>query len=222
MERPGIIVFDVNETLLSLASLRPGFVSLFGSADLMGEWFARMLHASLVSNHVNQYRPFGQLGVEALQMLGHKHGLTIDEGAAMEVVDGMRTLAPHEDVRPGITMIRAKGYRTAILTNGSTDAAADQIRNSGLEDLIDEQLTVDIVGKFKPDSDVYLSAAERFGVAPGSMMLVAAHDWDVAGAAAAGCRTAFVTRPGVSWTLPDGPPDLVGSDIPTIAGALPT
>ena len=221
MNRPEIIIFDVNETLLSLASLRPGFIEIFGSADLMGEWFARMLHASLVSNHVDDYRPFGQLGTAALLMLGRKHGIDITQQTASEVVAGMRSLEAHDDVRSGIDAIRAKGYRTAILTNGSTDAAADQIRNAGLDDVIDEQLTVEIVGKFKPAREVYLAAADRFGVEPPAAMLVAAHDWDIAGAAAAGYRTAFVTRPGVSWTLPGQPPDLVGADIPAIAEVLP-
>ncbi|MGH8912377.1 MAG: haloacid dehalogenase type II, partial [Acidimicrobiia bacterium] len=60
--RPGIIVFDVNETLLDLAALRPRFEAALGTIEPMGEWFARMLHGSLVANHTLRYRPFGQIG----------------------------------------------------------------------------------------------------------------------------------------------------------------
>jgi 2-haloacid dehalogenase len=61
MDRPELLVFDVNETLLDLATLHPAFVDALGSADAMGEWFARLLHGSLVANHSGRYRPFGEI-----------------------------------------------------------------------------------------------------------------------------------------------------------------
>ena len=56
--------------------------------------------------------------------------------------------------------------------------------------------------------------------ATSEMLMVAAHDWDIAGASAAGCPTAFVTRPGVSWSLPHSPPGLVVEDLTELVGAL--
>jgi 2-haloacid dehalogenase len=52
------------------------------------------------------------------------------------------------------------------------------------------------------------------------LWLVAVHGWDVAGALAAGCRAAFVARPG---RLPDPvapPPDLTGKDLDLVADQL--
>ncbi len=218
--RPEIIVFDVNETLLSLATLRPGFAEVFGTPDLIGEWFARMLHGSVVSNEVGDYRSFGTIGVEALMMLAHKHGVDLSRDRAEGVVAGMRRLEPHPDVIPALESLRDVGFRTATLTNGSNEAAADQLDHAGLTPLLDESLTVDAVRKFKPARAVYETAAERFGVDISRMLMVAAHDWDIAGAAAAGCQTAFVTRPGVSWSLPGEPPGLVVDDLSGLVGAL--
>jgi 2-haloacid dehalogenase len=218
--RPDIVVFDVNETLLSLSSLRPGFAEVFGSADLIGEWFARMLHGSVVSNELDDYRSFGAIGVEALLMLAHKHGIEVSRDRAEGVVAGMRRLDPHPDVVPALTSLRAAGYRAATLTNGSTEAASAQLDHAGLTALLDEQMTVDAVGKFKPARVVYETAAERFGVDISKMLMVAAHDWDIAGAASAGCQTAFVTRPGVSWSLPGAPPGLVVEDLFGLVEAL--
>lgn len=218
--RPEIIVFDVNETLLSLASLRPAFTEVFGSADLMGEWFARMLHGSLVSNELAAYRPFGAIGVEAISMLAHKHGLTVSQDRADHVVGGMRRLEPHPEVLGAIEALRAAGFRTATLTNGSKDTAAAQLDHARLTPLLDEWMTVDEVRKFKPAREVYAAAADRFGVDISDMLMVAAHDWDIAGAAAAGCQTAFVTRPGVRWSLPGEPPGMVVDDLDGLTGAL--
>jgi 2-haloacid dehalogenase len=218
--RPDIVVFDVNETLLSLASLRTAFADVFGSSDMIGEWFARMLHGSLVSNEVADYRTFGTIGAEALIMLASKRGISIAPEAAAEVVAGMRRLDPHPEVLDAIKRLRAAGFRTAALTNGSNEAAAAQFEHSGLTTLLDVTMTVDEVRVFKPARAVYLTAAERFGVAPSEMLMVAAHDWDIAGAARAGCMTAFVTRPGVSWSLPGEPPGLVVDDLDDLVGAL--
>lgn len=218
--RPDIVVFDVNETLLSLSSLRPGFAEVFGTADLIGEWFARMLHGSVVSNELDNYRSFGTIGTEALLMLAHKHGIDLSRERAEGVVAGMRRLEPHPDVIPALESLRTAGFQTATLTNGSNEAATAQLDHAGITPLLDERMTVDEVRVFKPARVVYESAAERFDVDVSKMLMVAAHDWDVAGAAAAGCQTAFVTRPGVSWSLPGEPPGLVVEDLAHLVGAL--
>ena len=221
-DRPDIVVFDVNETLLSLGSLQTAFASLFGDATLMGEWFARMLHGTLVSNELDDYRSFATIGTEALRMLAAKHEIDVSVDRATEIVSGMRQLTPHPDVVPGIERLRQAGFRTATLTNGSNQAAAAQLEHSGLNTLMDESLTVEQIGKFKPATQVYLVAAERFQVDPNRMLMVAAHDWDIAGAAKAGCQTAFITRPGVSWSLPGTPPGMVAPDITALAESLTT
>jgi 2-haloacid dehalogenase len=218
--RPEIVVFDVNETLLSLSSLRSAFADVFGSSDMIGEWFARMLHGSLVSNELNDYRSFGTIGTEALIMLASKRGVVLDPEAAAEVVAGMQRLDPHPDVLDALGRLRAAGFRTATLTNGSNEAAAAQLAHAGLTGLLDATMTVDEVRAFKPDRAVYVAAARRFGVTPSEMLMVAAHDWDIAGAARAGCMTAFVTRPGVSWSLPGEPPGLVVEDLNGLVAEL--
>ena len=49
--------------------------------------------------------------------------------------------------------------------------------------------------RYKPDLEVYRKAADLLGLAPGEVMMVAAHKGDLRAAAAAGLRTAFVPRP---------------------------
>ncbi len=153
-------------------------------------------------------------------MLGAKHGIDVGPDAAAEVVGGMRTLAPHPDVATAITAIREAGYRTAALTNGSTDVMTSQLENAGLLPLMDIVMSCDEIERFKPAPEVYLHAAVRFGVEIDEMMLVAAHDWDCAGAMSIGAQAAFVKRPGVSWSLPTKPPPIIASDLDGVLAAL--
>jgi 2-haloacid dehalogenase len=57
--KPALLAFDVNETMLSLGPIKVKLEEVFGVDPPVGEWFARMLHGSLVANHVDQYRSFG-------------------------------------------------------------------------------------------------------------------------------------------------------------------
>ena len=213
-----VMVFDVNETLLDLAALRPTFSEAMGSADAMGEWFARMLHGSLVANHTGHFRTFGMIGVEALLVVAQKRGVDITPDRAAEIIGRMRTLPPHPDVVPTVAALAAKGWRMVAFTNGSQDTAEEQITNSGLDAYFEGVLSVESVGKFKPAPETYLWAAAQLGVEIDEMLMVAAHDWDIIGARSVGCPGAFIARPGAVWGLPMNPPEIVGADLTVLLG----
>lgn len=214
------IVFDVNETLLDLRAMAPRFEEAFGSTDLLAPWFGQLLRHSLVATVTDTYLPFDVLGVDALQLVAAKAGSDLSEGGAAHVVDGMRHLPPHPDVRPAITRLRDHGFRIATLTNSPPHLLNAQLTNAEIADLFDMTLTVDPVRKFKPHPDTYRSGAERLGVDINEMRLVAAHDWDVTGAIRAGAAAAFVARPGMVLSPASETPDIVGPDLETVAAAI--
>ncbi|HSJ84152.1 MAG TPA: haloacid dehalogenase type II [Acidimicrobiia bacterium] len=218
--RPELVVFDVNETLLDLSPLRIDFEDVFGTAEPLGEWFARLLHGSLVSNHLGDYRAFGVIGVEALLQVAERHGVDLDEATATEVVTRLAILPVHLDVIPALERLLDAGFRTAALTNSSTKAANVQIENAGLHTFIQRVVSVEEVGRFKPDPSTYRHAAQVMDVQIASSMLVSAHDWDVAGALQAGAGAAFIRRPRLMWSLPRPMPDVTGTDLTGIADQL--
>lgn len=220
MSPPVVVVFDVNETLLDLAPMRESFEAVFGSPPPLGEWFARLLHGSLVANHLNDFRPFSEIGVEALLAIAAKLGPDLDESEAEVLVAGMEALPAHSDVIPALERLVDAGFRTAALTNGSTRVANAQVENAGLNPFIQRVISVDEVGRFKPDPTPYRYAADQLDVEPVEMMLVAAHDWDVAGAIRTGARGALVRRGRGRWTIPGIEPDLAVDGLAQLADAL--
>jgi 2-haloacid dehalogenase len=213
-------VFDVNETLLDLSPLRIDFEDVFGSSDPMDEWFARLLHGSLVSNQLNEYRAFGVIGVEALLIVAERHGIDLDEATATEVVTRLAILPAHLDVIPALERLLDAGFRTAALTNSSTKAANVQIENAGLHTFIQRVVSVEEVGRFKPDPATYRHAARVMGVEVSQSLLISAHDWDAAGALHAGAGAAFLQRPGSLWSLPSPMPGVVATDLRAISDQL--
>jgi 2-haloacid dehalogenase len=80
---------------------------------------------------------------------------------------------------------------------------------------------------YKPDPEVYQGAAQLLGVERGQLLMVAAHPSDLAAAAQAGLRTAYVPRPleyGPGGGLHDAPGaqtfDLVAADFGALADQL--
>lgn len=207
------IAFDVNETLLDLSAMRPAFTELIGSPDPMGEWFARMLHGSLVANQTGHYRSFGMIGVEALLVVAQKRHIALSPDQAADFVGGMQHLPPHPDVIPTLTELAARQWRMVTFTNGSQAAAQAQVTNSGIAPFLEAVLSVESVGRFKPAPETYLWTAAKLGIEVDEMLMVAAHDWDVLGAQSVGCQAAFIGRPGAVWGLPNYPPKIVGHDL---------
>jgi 2-haloacid dehalogenase len=220
MGTPSLIAFDVNETLLDLGPIETNLETIFGADPPMGEWFARLLHGSLVANTLGQFRSFGDIAAEALINIAGRRGLLLRAEDALEALAPMSRLPPHPDVLPGVRRLAEAGKRMVALTNGSREVANAQIHNAGLADYLERAISADEVGAFKPDPAPYRYAAQLMGVAVDEMLLVAAHDWDCAGAMSVGAGAVFVKRPGAVWGLPTPPPVRQVSTIEELATAM--
>jgi len=214
------IVFDVNETLLDLGVMREPFAEAVGDDGALHEWFARMLHLSLVATLTGLDRDFAQVGRAALRAIAERHGRQLDQTVEDRLLGMVRELPAHPEVPAAIHRLRSAGFRTSALTNSAAAVANAQLAHAGLDDLLDPVLSVDAVGRFKPAPEVYLMASERLDVAPAALRLVAAHDWDVIGAIRAGWAAAFVARPGQTWAPLTDPPDVVGRDLGEIVDRI--
>jgi 2-haloacid dehalogenase len=215
-----IVAFDVNETLLDLAPLDPLFADAFGDASLRQQWFAQMLQISFVGGLTDRYVDFSTAQRAALEMIGAIRGVELGDDQRERILDGMRALPAHPEVPAALDRLKAAGFTLATLTNSPLDVAQDQVRSAGIADRFDAVLSADQVQALKPRPEPYALVAETFDVAPFDVRLVAAHAWDVTGALAAGCASAFVQRPGRVPTPLGDQPDIVGDDLAAVAEAI--
>ena len=215
-----VIAFDVNETLLDLSPLDPVFEELFGDAAVRAQWFGQMLQVAFVGAITDRYVDFTSSQRSALDMVAQRRGVTLAPDAADRVAATMRTLPAHPDVPDALARLRAGNLPLAALSNSPQDVEQAQLAHAGLTDRFDAILSADTVRALKPRREPYELVARTFGVPIGEVTLVAAHAWDVAGALAAGCRAAFVARPGMPRNPMDPQPDLVGTDLTEIADRI--
>ena len=216
---PTVLVFDVNETLIDLAHLRPLFARLFGDSGAMREWFAQMILHSQTLTLAGAYLPLGALGGGTLKMLGKVHGVPIGAADIEELGERTGSLPAHADVAPALDRLTAAGFRLATLTNSPPRPDGGPLRKSGLERYFEQRLSVDAVQKFKTAPETYRAATDALGIAPREMCLVACHAWDCLGAQLFGATGALVLREGNAAFEVDGlpPPTLVAPDMGAMA-----
>lgn len=112
-------------------------------------------------------------------------------------------LRPWPDAVAGLTRLKTK-FIIAPLSNGNVSLMTNLAKFAGLPwDCI---LGAELARHYKPDREVYLSAAELLDLQPSEVMMVAAHSGDLRAASEVGLKTAFVTRP--EEFGPNGKPDL--------------
>jgi 2-haloacid dehalogenase len=128
-------------------------------------------------------------------------GLSETEKASLN--HAWHRLRPWPDAVAGLTRLKKK-FTIAPLSNGNISLMTDLAKHARLPwDVI---LGAELVRHYKPDREVYQSAADILDLAPSAVMMVAAHLGDLRAAKSVGLKTAFVTRP-LEYG-PDGKPDL--------------
>ena len=221
------LAFDVFGTLVDW---RTGVARAFAAAGVEGDpaeladdWRSRYAPAlDDVNNGRRSWSTLDDIHLATLDELLADRGVRgLDEGTRRELVQSWHRLDPWPDVREGLELLR-RTHVTATLSNGHVALLIGLARHGDLR--FDAILSAELAGAFKPAPETYRTAARLLGVAPHELMLVAAHPSDLAGARAAGLRTAFVHRPDEHG--PGSPPrsdpdaDVSADSLPELAQRL--
>jgi 2-haloacid dehalogenase len=116
----------------------------------------------------------------------------VDEATRVELNLAWHRLDAWPDVPPGLAALRQR-FRLAPCSNGNISLMVDLARRNAFP--WDAIVGAELARDYKPKPSVYLCAAAAFDCRPDEAMMVAAHSSDLAAAASAGLRTAFIARP---------------------------
>ncbi|HWV97343.1 MAG TPA: haloacid dehalogenase type II [Xanthobacteraceae bacterium] len=138
------------------------------------------------------YLPLDRLHRQSLETLVARFGISgLNEDDLTYMTLGWHRLQPWPDSISGLTRLKRK-FTIGTLSNGNVALLNNMAKNAGLPwDLI---LSAELFEHYKPDPETYLGAARLLGLQPGQVMMVAAHNNDLAAAQKHGLKTAFVPR----------------------------
>jgi 2-haloacid dehalogenase len=121
-----------------------------------------------------------------------RHGLTLPPDAVERLARVWWRLRPWPDAVPGLTRLK-RCYVITPLSNASFAGMVHLARFARLP--WDCVITAENARVYKPRPEAYRTAIKLLGLGPEQVMMVAAHNYDLAAARAEGMRTAFVPRP---------------------------
>ncbi|MDQ2757573.1 MAG: haloacid dehalogenase type II [Actinomycetota bacterium] len=213
-------LFDINETLLDLAPVEEVLQEAAGhpGTPLLQPWFDTLIQTALTLAAADRYEDFGRLGAAAAADVADRCGGSWAEADGAALRSAFGGLTAHPDVVPTFEALRKRGDRLVPFGNSPLSTIETQLQGAGLRDLVDDVVSVDMAGALKPSPQAYATALQRQGVSAQEAVMVAAHGWDVLGAASAGLRTVFVTRDGRRPLPADPRPTAVVTDLSQLAG----
>ena len=214
--RPQVVAFDVNETVLDLAPVQAALVEHGQPAELLPTVFARTLLTGFAGAAVGAWFPF-RAAFEA----SVAQTTLLPAAACAQVADAFMELSPHPDVEPALRRLAEAGVRVVTLSHGGPGVAEAGLTRGGLLPLVEHTLTSQSIRAWKPNREAYLWAAGVCGVAPEELALVAAHSWDVQGAQRAGLTGGFLSsRAEKVYAAVYDPPHVQGAGLVEVVEAL--
>ena len=129
----------------------------------------------------------------SLDMLVEKFGIRgLTEDDLRHINLGWHRLNGWADSVPGLTRLKRR-FIIGPLSNGNVALLTKMAKHAGLP--WDAVFGSDLFRHFKPDPETYLGVAQLLDIAPGELMMAAAHNNDLANARKSGLMTAFFARP---------------------------
>ncbi|MDY8110103.1 haloacid dehalogenase type II [Fulvimarina sp. 2208YS6-2-32] len=216
IDKPKAIIFDMIETVFALAPVRGDLMRLGLASGDLETWFAFGLRDAFTLDATGSIAPFPDILKGALAQLLAIRGLPSPEMETRAVFETMKALPAHADARAALELLAKTGIPLYALSNGARASTANLLDKAGLGDFFARILSVETVGRFKPNRTVYEHGIASTGEAAADVMMIATHAWDTHGAKAAGMRAAFVAR-GQAYPAAMLPPDLTGAELTDVA-----
>ena len=190
------VYFDLNGTLVDpVALIEPRELAL-----------AALDEANVYAMIVRE-AAFKDLLDAALRRLLERAGR--DPAEAADALERLPSMPAFPEAAEALDMLRAAGFELAVLTQSARESAEAVLHNAGLR--MDRVLSA---SPLKPHPDAYAPARGAW--------FVAAHWWDVAGAAGAGLRAVWVSRDDRAYPGVIPQPEIRAPDLLAAARAIVT
>jgi len=212
-----VYVFDAYGTLFDVhAAIGRHRGEAGPDADRFSEiWRTKQLEYTWTMTLAGQYLDLWTLTERALDYTFARVP-SVDRALREKLLEAYLSLDAFPDARAALTLLKNRGLRVAILSNGSPRMLTAAVNASGLGKLFDGVLSVDSLRMYKPRPEVYALVTDRFGGNAQDVAFISLNRWDVMGSAAFGFHPIWVNRARMPEEYADRPPHRVIHDLATL------
>jgi len=218
MSETTALCFDMYGTLCDTSSVTRRLGEVLDLSGVLTDavdatWRRKQLQYSYQAAQMDAYEPFWEVTGRALDYALAEYDIDPTPEERERVVEAYDHLSPYPAAAATLEELGDAGYTVTVLSNGNPAMLERLAENAGLTPHLDDIISADEVGTFKPDPAVYENAARRLGEDIGACRLVSANAWDAAGAGNAGMGVAWVNRR-------RDPPEAIGPVPETVVDSL--
>jgi len=198
------VLFDLGDTLIKTASVPEIFKRILAAHGIerplqqIASAFREVDGQLSLEDYSLPYREFWRLyNVKILKRLGIHENL---EALADTITDEWWCNADvklYPDVKETLRMLKKKGLKTGIVTNGFQTDIKKILSMTRLTGVFDVTVGVDAVGKPKPNKEIFLYALEKMKIPPREALFVGDNlKTDYEGAESSGLKPILIDRNG--------------------------
>ena len=189
-------LFDVSAAAREAAG-EPGREALAACwQKLAADWRSKQLQYTWHRALVREHQAFWQVTQDGLDWALEANHLAGDDALRQRLLQLYWELSAYREVPAMLAALKAAGMNTAILSNGSPDMLSGAVKSAGLEGVLDDVLSVEDVGIFKPAPEVYEMVTSRFKCPRRHVLFVSSNCWDALAASGYGFNAVWVNRAG--------------------------
>ncbi len=188
--------FDIYGTLIDPHGVTVKLGEIIGdqAPEFSQLWRTKQLEYTFRRGLMRDYENFAVVTRNALDYANQVFKTNISEADRQALMDCYRVLPAYDDVPEALEKIKAAGFRMYGFSNGIAEAVTGLLEHAGISQYFDGVVSVDEVGTYKPNPDIYQHFIDSTGSDKTNAWLVSSNPFDVQGAINIGMKAAWLHR----------------------------
>ena len=188
------IIFDAYGTLFDVNSAAEKCKDKIGDKweSFANLWRTTQLEYTWLRSLMKRHKDFWQVTEDSLDK--SMKIFNIDPSMKKELLNLYKVLSPFEEVPETLKKLKEKNFKLAILSNGNPSLLNELVKSNNLDNLFDDIFSVEEVGIYKPDSNVYDMPIKKYRIKKNEVAFLSANTWDVSGGGNYGYSAIWVNR----------------------------
>ena len=188
------IIFDAYGTLFDVNSAAEKCKYKIGDKweGFANYWRTTQLEYTWLRSLMKRHKDFWQVTEDSLDKSMKTY--EIDSSMRNELLDLYKILSPFKEVPEVLKSLKEKGFKLAILSNGTPSLIDELVKSNNLENIFNDIFSIEEVGVYKPDSKVYDIPIKKYNIKKNEVAFLSANTWDISGGGNYGYNSIWVNR----------------------------
>ena len=188
------IIFDAYGTLFDVNSAAEKCKDKIGEKwePFSNFWRTTQLEYTWLRSLMGRHKDFWQITEDSLDK--SMKVFKIRPSMRDELLNLYKVLSTFKEVHETLKKLKEKKFKLAILSNGTPSLLKELVKSNNLENLFDDIFSIEEVGVYKPNSEVYDMPIKKYKIKKNEVAFLSSNTWDVSGGGNYGYQAIWVNR----------------------------